>query len=134
MSGFDRMIAPNIKRGYEYELATHLRVEIWESFRAAARAITPDMSLPLLVRLLSAKLQARVSANARQGSKRDTTRDHTCSQIWPTHLSEDTLLCLRPSQSAVMPSVVNVPKEGPDTPQSTLSFKLPGTNHGRFQK
>ena len=77
------MIAPNIKRGYEYELATHLRVEIWESFRAAARAITPDMSLPLLVRLLSAKLQARVSANARQGSKRDTTRDHTCSQIWP---------------------------------------------------
>jgi hypothetical protein len=51
-----------------------------------------------------------------------------------THLSEDTLLCLRPSQSAVMPSVVNVPKEGPDTPQSTLSSKLPGTNHERFQK
>ena len=40
--------------------ATHLRVEIWESLSTAARAITPDMSSPSLVRLLSAKLQARV--------------------------------------------------------------------------
>ena len=52
----------------------------------------------------------------------------------PFYLSEDTLLCLRPSQSAVMPSVVNVPEPPRLTPQSWLSSKLPGTNHERFQK
>eukprot|EP00966_Prymnesium_polylepis_P194398 4506791-Prymnesium_polylepis.2 len=44
---------------------THLRVEIWESLTAAARAITPDMSWPLLVRLLPAKLQASERESAR---------------------------------------------------------------------
>ena len=50
---------------------------MWDSLRAAAIAITPDMSSPSLVRLFLAKLQARVSANARRGSKRDTARCHT---------------------------------------------------------
>jgi hypothetical protein len=59
---------------------------------------------------------------------------HTCSQIWPTHLSEDTPLCLIPSHSAVMPSVVNVPKPLRSIPQSWLSSKLPGTNNERFQE
>jgi hypothetical protein len=59
---------------------------------------------------------------------------HTCSQIWPTHLSEDTPLCLIPSHSAVMPSVVNVPKPLRSIPQSLLSSKLPGTNNERFQE
>ena len=53
---------------------------------------------------------------------------------WDTHLSEDTLLCLRPLQSAVMPSVVNVPMPIGVTPQSMLPSKLPGTNNERFQK
>ena len=56
------------------------------------------------------------------------------SQIWPTHLSEDTLLCLRPSHSAVMPSVVNVPLPYLLRPQSWLPSKLPGTNDEQFQK
>ena len=107
---------------------------MWDSLRAAAIAITPDMSSPSLVRLFLAKLQARVSANARRGSKRDTA----CYQPAITHarksgpfyLSEDTLLCLRPSHSAVMPSVVNEL----NPPQRWLLFKLPGTNHERFQK
>ena len=42
----------------------------------------------------------------------------------PTHLSEDTLLCLRPSHSAVMPSVLNVPPSYSSTPQSWFLFKL----------
>ena len=61
-------------------------------------------------------------------------RCHTCSQIWPTHLSEDTLLCLRPSHSAVMPSVVNMPKPRLLTPQRRLLSKLPGTSNDRFQE
>jgi hypothetical protein len=64
----------------------------------------------------------------------DMARCHTCSQIWPTHLSEDTLLCLRPSHSAVMPSVVNVPTLLRSIPQRWLSSKLPGTNNERFQE
>ena len=64
----------------------------------------------------------------------DRARYHTCSHIWPTHLSEDTLLCLRPSHSAVMPSVVNVPSPNSLTPQSWLLSKLPGTSNERFQK
>ena len=42
----------------------------------------------------------------------------------PTHLSEDTLLCLRPSHSAVMPSVLNVPPSYSSAPQSWFVFKL----------
>ena len=42
----------------------------------------------------------------------------------PAHLSEDTLLCLRPSHSAVMPSVLNVPPSYSSTPQSWFLFKL----------
>ena len=61
-------------------------------------------------------------------------RYHTRSQIWPTHLSEDTLLCLRPSHSAVMPSVVNLPRPNLSTPQSWLSSKLPGKSNERFQE
>ena len=60
-------------------------------------------------------------------------RYHIYSDIWP-YLSEDTLLCLRPSQSAVMPSVVNVPSPYLLTPQSRLLSKLPGTNDEQFQK
>jgi hypothetical protein len=59
---------------------------------------------------------------------------HTCSQIWHTHLSEDTVLCLRPSHSAVMPSVVKVPPPFSLTPQSWLPSKLPATDNERFQK
>ena len=66
--------------------------------------------------------------------KCDMARCHTCSQIWTTHLSEDTLLCLRPSHSAVMPSVVNVPSPYLLTPQSWLLTRLPGTNDEQFQK
>ena len=64
----------------------------------------------------------------------DMASYHTCSHIWPTHLSEDTLLCLRPSHSAVMPSVVNGPSPNWLTPQSWLLSKLPGTNNERFQE
>ena len=51
----------------------------------------------------------------------------------PFYLSEDTLLCLRPSQSAMMASVVNVPMPLGVTPQSMLSSKLPGTHNEWFQ-
>ena len=72
------------------------------------------------------------SEHVERFQKCDMARYHTCSQIWPTHLSEDTLLCLRPSHSAVMPSVVNVPDFL--KPQSWLPSKLPGTNNERFQE
>ena len=55
MSGFRSVIGPAVTQqptGAE----TYFRLTIWESLRAAARAITPDMSLPLLVRLLPARL------------------------------------------------------------------------------
>ena len=74
------------------------------------------------------------SEHVERFQKCDIARYHTCSQIWTTHLSEDTLLCLRPSHSAVMPSVVNVPKPLRSTPQSWLLSKLPETNNERFQK
>mmetsp|Transcript_37279 Transcript_37279/g.98870 ORF Transcript_37279/g.98870 Transcript_37279/m.98870 type:complete len:203 (-) Transcript_37279:1473-2081(-) len=76
------------------KFSAKFRLTIWESLRAAARAITPDMSRPELVRLFSARLSA----------------------VTP--------LCLRPSHSAVMPSVVNVPKPLRSIPQSWLSCKL----------
>ena len=74
------------------------------------------------------------SEHVERFQKCDIARCHTCSQIWPTHLSEDTLLCLSPSHSAVMPLVVNVPRPIKSTPQSWLLSKLPGTNNERFQK
>ena len=70
---------------------------------ASAMCFTPSGPMSFL-----AILQA-VRVAVGQIQTRDSARYHICSQIWPTHLSEDTLLCLRPSHSAVMPSVVNVP-------------------------
>ena len=54
-------------------------------------------------------IQAAKDTNYERFQLCDSAQYHTCSESWHTHLSEDTLLCLRASQSAVMPSVVNVP-------------------------
>ena len=74
------------------------------------------------------------SEHVERFQKCDMAQYHTCSESWHTHLSEDTLLCLRPSQSAVMPSVVNMPSPSSSIPQRWLSSKLPGTSNERFQE
>ena len=78
--------------------AAYLTIESCGTF-AIASAICFTPSGPML---FLAILQAtRVAVG--QIQMRDSARYHTFSQIWPTHLSVVTPLCLRPSHSAVMP-------------------------------
>ena len=133
MSGFRSDIEPSIpldRPTYEARIrhaAAYLTVESCGIFAiASAMCFTPSGPM-----LLSAILQAtRVAIGQIQMC--DSTHARESGPFF--YLSEDTLLCLRPSHSAVMPSVVNVPLPYMSTPQSWLSSKLPGTNNERFQK
>jgi hypothetical protein len=64
---------------------TYLRSVILEYLRAAARAITPDMSLPQLVRLLLAKLRTKESRKLSAASKCERPLTHATSLMRGKH-------------------------------------------------
>ena len=88
----------------------HLRLCNLVCGSTSASLITPDMSLPLLVRLLLSRLRGKCKCSAgaehfwgQQGSA------IACGFMGVAHVSDVTALPLSPSHSALMPSAVKRP-------------------------